>query len=286
MTRDGETGRHAARILPTVTYQHIRVETADHVGRLWLDRPEKHNALSADMWEDIPTALAELAGRAGVRVIIVAGRGAAFSAGIDIGMLMGLGSDADSPATRNAHVYAEVKRLQATMTAFADIPQPVIAAVHGYCLGAGVDLITACDIRLASADATFGVRETRMGLVADVGALQRLPRLISPGRVAELVFTGDDIDAREAERIGLVDHVLPDDEALQIAATDLAERIAANSPLVVQGAKAVLRAEAGMSESAALDHVALWNAAFLQSNDLGEAMQAHLERRPPDYTGT
>jgi enoyl-CoA hydratase len=221
-----------------------------------------------------------------VRVVIVAGRGDSFTVGIDIAMLMGLQVEGASPADRNMQMFQQVKRLQSTMTAFESCPVPVIAAVHGYCLGAGIDLITACDIRLATADAVMGVRETRMGLIADVGTLQRLPKIIAAGHAAELLYTGSDVDGNEAARIGLVNRCFPDLESLEKGAMTLAETIAANSPLVVQGIKAVLAAEDGMGTASALDHIALWNTAFLQSNDLGEALAAHLERRPPHYTGT
>jgi enoyl-CoA hydratase len=266
--------------------EHIAIEVTGNVGRLWLDRPAKKNALSADMWTDIPFAVRELAGQAEVRVVIVSGRGDSFTVGIDLAMLMGLRAEGASPADRNMQMYQQVKRLQATMTAFETCPVPVIAAVHGYCLGAGIDLITACDIRLATVDAVLGVRETRMGLIADVGTMQRLPKIIAAGYAAELIYTGSDIDGNEAARIGLVNRCFPDQAALETGATELAEKIAANSPLVVRGLKEVLRAEEGMSTAAALDHIALWNTAFLESNDLGEALTAHLERRPPRYSGT
>lgn len=267
-------------------YQHLEVDVAGHIGWLWLNRPEKLNAMSDDMWADIPAAMAELDEDASVRVVVVAGRGSAFTVGIDLAMLGGLDSAASSDAEKRMKLYQTIKRLQHTMGVFADSPKPVIAAVHGHCLGAGIDLITACDIRLASAGATFSVRETRMGLVADVGTLQRLPQIIAPGHVAELVYTGKDIDAAEAERIGLTNRTLPDPEALFRAADEVAQQIAANSPLVVQGAKRVLREEEDMTTEAALDHVALWNAAFLWSNDLQEAMTAFMEKRDPDFTGT
>jgi enoyl-CoA hydratase len=163
---------------------------------------------------------------------------------------------------------------------------PVVAAVHGYCLGGGVDLVTACDIRLAAEGAVFSVRETRMAMVADVGTLQRLPRLVAPGHVAELVYTGRDIDAARACAIGLVNAVHPDVDALHAAARALADEIAANSPLAVRGAKAVLRAGEGHSVGQGLDHVALWNSAFMESDDLGEAVSAFLEKRPPNFRGT
>jgi enoyl-CoA hydratase len=172
--------------------------------------------------------------------------------------------------------------MQHTITSVADCPKPVIAAVHGYCLGAGVDLITACDIRLASPDATFSVRETKLGMVADVGTMQRLPKVIAPGHVAELAFTGKDITADRAKEIGLINDVYTD---VYRAALNLAGEIAYNSPLAVQGAKAVLRAAENRSIAQALDYMAVWNAAFLPSNDLQEAMRAHIEKRPPDFKG-
>ena len=267
-------------------YEHIRLDVADHIGWLWLDRAEKLNAMSADMWADIPSAMAELNADEAVRVIIVAGRGRSFTVGIDLAMLAGFDQEADSEADRRTKLYRKVKQLQTTMSVFAESPKPVIAAVHGHCLGAGIDLISACDMRIASADAVFSVRETRMGLVADVGTMQRLPNLIPPGHLAELVYTGRDIDATEAERIGLTNRTLPDVESLIDHARELAASIAANSPLVVQGAKQVLRAQADMSTAEALDHAALWSASFLWSNDLQEAMAAFVEKRDPDFTGT
>jgi len=158
--------------------------------------------------------------------------------------------------------------------------------VHGYCIGGGVDLITACDIRLASGDAIFSVRETKVAIVADLGTLERLPRIVSAGHVAELAFTGKDIDAVRAEAIGLVNslHGTSAEEVLA-AATQLAEEIAANSPIAVRGTKAVLAANDGRTVEEGLDFVARWNTMYLQSNDLREAMTAFLERRAPDFTG-
>lgn len=269
-----------------MNHGRIEVERRRSVGLLWLNRPEKRNALSADMWTDLPAAVSELADDSGVRVVVVGGKGPAFTVGIDLELLVSLGPVGDSEAGRRLALLSQIKELQKTFTALADCPKPVVAAVHGYCLGAGVDLITACDIRLASADAIFGVRETRMGLVADVGTMQRLPRVIAPGHVAELVYTGGDIDAARAMAIGLVNHVFPDREALLAGALEMAEAIAANSPLAVQGAKAVLRAGEGRSVTEGLDYVAVWNAAFLLSDDLSEAMAAFSEKRPPEFKGS
>jgi len=269
-----------------MTDQHVEVAVENGIGWLWLNRPEKLNALSEDMWEDIPAAVAALDRNPDVRVIVVAGRGPAFTVGIDIGMLASLNADGPSEAARNQATYLKVKELQGTFSCLAESPVPVIAAIHGYCLGGGIDLITACDIRLASADAVFSIRETRMGIVADVGTLQRLPHIISPAHVAELAYTGADIDAARAAEIGLLNHVYEDAAAVWAAAGELAATIAANSPLVVKGIKSVLRAGRDKSEADALDYAALWNAAFIRSSDITEAMSAFFEKRPPKYTGT
>lgn len=266
-------------------YQHIEIDQDGHVATLWLNRPEKLNAMSADIWADIPAAMESLDADDSVRVVIVAGRGEAFTVGIDLNMLASLKPSGSSAAEENMQVYEKVKELQNTATAFAISPKPVIAAVHGYWLGGGMDLITACDIRLASRDAIFSVRETRMGLVADTGVLQRLPAIVGPGHTAELAFTGEDIDAARAKEIGLVNDVFDDPETLLDAAKTLAGEIAGMSPLVTKGVKKVLAANNGRTVDEALDFVAQWNASFLFSNDLMEAMNAFVEKRDPDFKG-
>ena len=268
----------------------LTLDIDDHVATLWLDRPEKLNAFNLRLWEDIPVALEEISRSDQVRCVIIASRGPAFTSGIDLvelgpSLLPGSADPETSHATRARSLYDLVRKLQATMTSIADCPKPVVAAVNGYCIGVGVDLITACDLRLASEDAVFSVRETKMAMVADVGTLQRLPRLIGAGHVAELVYTGKDIDARRALEIGLVNAIYPDHDALLKGARELADEIAESSPLAVQGAKAVLRAGADRNERDALDYVALWNAAFLRSQDLDEAVQAFLEKRKPRFRG-
>lgn len=190
-----------------------------------------------------------------------------------------------SAAARAHATRRSVLHMQRAITAVADCPKPVVAAVHGYCIGGGVDLITACDIRLASADARLSVRETKMAIVADLGTLQRLPRLVPRGHVAELAYTGKDIDAERARQIGLVNDVFPDRDTLHQAALALATEIAANPPLAVQGTKAVLTASVDRPVADGLDYVATLNAGMLHSDDLVEAVAAFMEKRPPKFTG-
>ena len=203
----------------------------------------------------------------------------------DVGV--GDGGKPESQAVANLRQMEVTREFQAGITAISECPVPVIAAVHGHCLGGGIDLITACDVRLASADATFSIRETRIGIVADVGTLQRLPKVVAAGHVAELAYTGKDIDAARAEKIGLVNDVYPDAGAVLEAAQEMAQEIAANSPLAVRGTKFVLR----QSEDLTTEQSLLLNGMFtmatsLQSNDLREAMKAFMQKRPPKFTGT
>jgi enoyl-CoA hydratase len=241
--------------------------------------------MSEDMWSDIPEAVASLDDDEAVRVIVLAGRGDAFTVGIDVHMLASLQPSGPSAAARNLRVYEEIRRLQRTVSCFADCAKPVIAAIHGYCLGAGLNLISACDLRLASADARFSLRETKMGLVADIGALQRLPAVVGQATTVEMGLTGDDYDAGWALGRGLVGEVLPDRDALLERALDLAGRIAVNSPLVTRGVKRVLQANDGRTIDQGLEYVAQWNSSFLLSNDLTEALTAFMEKRPPVFEG-
>jgi enoyl-CoA hydratase len=176
--------------------------------------------------------------------------------------------------------------MQDAVTSIGLLAIPVIAAVHGYCIGGGVDLISACDIRLCAGDARFSVRETKVAIVADLGTLQRLPRIVNAGHVAELAYSGKDIDADRAAAIGLVNGVHGESaDGVVQAAIELANEIAANSPLAVQGTKAVLAANDGRTVAEGLEFVAKWSTMYLQSNDLREAMTAFLEKRPPVFNG-
>ena len=159
-------------------------------------------------------------------------------------------------------LYRLIQQMQAAMTAVAESRTPVIAAIHSHCIGAGMDLITATNIRLVTADATFSVRETKMAIVADLGTLQRLPRLIPAGYAEEMVYTGRDYTADEVHRMGLVNAVYPDQGALMDAARALAAEIAANAPLAVQGAKHILDHRDDLTTAQSLEQVALWNTSF------------------------
>lgn len=263
----------------------LSIETTGHVATLWLDRPDKLNAISFDMWGDFIRAMEAIAANEEIRAVVVAGRGKSFCVGIDLASL----SAAPDLSTTSGCLeqFKHTQLCQDGVSAIANCPVPVIAAIHSHCLGAGVDLATACDIRLASRDALFGVRETKIGIVADVGTLQRLPGVVSAGHMAELAYTGKDISATRAEKIGLVNDVYEDAEAVYAAALAMAGEIAANAPLAVRGTKFVLRQSEGMTTEQSLLLNGLWTmVSSLKSNDLKEAMAAFMEKRPPSFTGS
>jgi enoyl-CoA hydratase len=275
----------------------LTLEQDEFVATVWLDRPEARNAMGMDLWRDLPRAMAAVSEDSAVRCVVIAAKGPHFSVGLDLkamgNVLAGGGEEsgdgggrsAPSMAARARGARTEVRRLQESITSVAACPKPVIAAVHGYCIGGGVDLIAACDIRLASADALFSVREAKMAIVADLGSLQRLPAIINAGHLAELAYTAKDISAERAKEIGLINDVCGDAEGVLKAARTLAAEIAANSPIAVQGTKAVLAANEGRTVAEGLDYVATWNAGMLASDDLTEAVTAFLEKREPKFTG-
>jgi enoyl-CoA hydratase len=285
----------------------LTLEQDEGVMTLWLDRPEARNAMGTDLWRDLPRAMKTVAADQSVRALVVAAKGPHFSVGLDLKemsrLLTGGGDgsgagDASASASASAGSAAtpsiaarahgartEVLRLQDSISSVAQCPKPTIAAVHGYCIGGGVDLVAACDIRLASADAVFSVREAKMAIVADLGSLQRLPAIINAGHLAELAFTGKDINAERAREIGLINDVAVNAESVLKSARALAAEVAANSPLAVQGTKAVLMANEGRTVAEGLDYVATWNAGMLASDDLTEAVAAFMEKRQPKFTG-
>lgn len=269
-------------------YESLTVEVKDHVAQVTLIGPGKGNAMGPAFWREMPVVFGELDADPQVRAIVLTGAGKNFSFGLD---LIGMGSTlADvmtggSSAKPRVDFHARLKELQQSITAVADCRTPTIAAIQGWCIGGGVDLISAVDVRYASADAKFSVREVKLSIVADVGSLARLPYILSDGHLRELALTGKDIDAARAERIGLVNDVFNDAEATLAAAHATAAEIAGNSPLVVRGIKDVLDEQRIADVSASLRYVAAWNAAFLPSKDLTEGISAMFAKRTPEFTG-
>lgn len=266
----------------------LRLErTAEHVVEVVLTGPGKGNSMGPDFWREMPELFAALDADPSVRAVLVRGQGRFFCAGLDLTAMAGGGggSDDDGLAGARTAFLEHLTRLQQALTAVEQCRKPVVAAVHGWCIGGGVDLVACCDIRVCAAGARFSVREVRIAIVADVGSLQRLPHIIGDGMTRRLALTGEDVDAAFAERIGLVSEVFPDADAMLAGARALCDVLAANPPLVVQGTKQVLNECRDLSVEQGLRHVAVWNSAFLRSHDLGEAMAAFAQKRPARYEG-
>ena len=269
-------------------YESVTIETKDQVAQVTLIGPGKGNAMGPAFWSEMPEVFASLDADPDVRAIVITGSGRNFSYGLDLPAMGGTLAPvlADGALARpRAEFHAEVLRMQKAINAVADCRTPTIASVHGWCIGGGVDLISAVDIRYASADAKFSVREVKLAIVADMGSLARLPLILSDGHLRELALTGEDIDAARADKIGLVNDVFADAEASLAAAHQTAAEIAANPPLVVNGIKDVLDQQRIAAVSESLRYVAAWNAAFLPSKDLTEGISATFAKRAPDFKG-
>jgi len=263
----------------------LKVELDNSIATVELDRPDKANALNGTLWREIGDAFRWVDDTAEARVAILGGAGRHFCAGIDFELMGALLAEvgALSPGRREEHLRRIILDLQAAFTALEICRKPVLAAVQGRCIGGGLDLIAACDMRYATADATFSLKEVDLAIVADVGSLQRLPYLIGEGRLRELAFTARPFDAAEAQAMGLVNRIFPDAAQLREGVRAIAGTIAAKSPLTVRGIKQTLNFGRDHGVAEGLHHVATWNAAMLLSDDTREAVAAAMEKRQPKF---
>lgn len=261
----------------------IAVGVSDGVAQVELARPEKFNAMDRDMFEAIGDAFRALGRDPEVRAILLSGRGRHFTAGLDLDYASSQFPPSKDPGRAAEARLRHIEWLQDSFGAVEQARPPVIAAIQGGCIGAGVDLAAACDLRIATADAFFQIAEVDVAITADLGTLQRLGYLIPHGLLRELTYTGRRMGAEEAARFGLVHRVEADRDGLIAAGMALARTIAAKSPLAVAGAKRSLNHSRGRPVEEGLRDVALWNAATLVSADLAEAIQARLGKTEPKF---
>jgi len=265
-------------------YQAFHVELKGHVAHVQINRPDKVNAMNAAFWREIIEIFQWVDDTEAVRVVVLSGAGKHFSSGIDLMMLASVANAFGKDVGRNARLLRrKILELQASFNAVDNCRKPVLAAIQGYCIGGAIDLIAACDMRYAAADAHFSIKEVDMGMAADVGTLQRLPRIIGDGILRELAYTGRKVDAEEARSIGLVNRVYADQESLLAGVLDIAHEIAAKSPIAVAGTKAMISYMRDHTVNDGLEYVATWNSAMLQSNDLRVAIAAHMSKQKPDF---
>ncbi|XP_048378479.1 delta(3,5)-Delta(2,4)-dienoyl-CoA isomerase, mitochondrial isoform X3 [Stegostoma tigrinum] len=271
--------------MPSYNFETLHVSQArDSVLHVELNRPEKRNAMNNVLWREMVDCFKRIAHDTDLRVVVVSGAGKMFTAGIDLMDMAGdvLQPPGDDTARKAWHMRNKILQYQESFNVIEKCPKPVIAAVHNACIGGGVDLITACDIRLCSQDAWFQVKEVDIGMAADVGTLQRLPKVIgNASLVSELVYTARQLMADEALSCGLVSRVFKDKEATLEGAFEMASEIASKSPLAVQGTKLNLIYSRDHSVKDGLDYIATWNMSMLQTDDLIKSAQAAMEKKSP-----
>ncbi len=271
---------------PVPDFDTLSLRLDGAVALLALNRPDKRNAMNWPMWQALRAAMQWADREPAVRAVVLAGEGSCFTAGIDLGMLAGLQAQIadDCEARLREKLHGLILELQDCLSSLERCRKPVLAAVHGLCLGGGIDLIGCADMRYASQDARFAIKEIDIGMVADVGTLQRLPKLIgSQGLVRELAYTGRELDAAEAQALGLVNRVFADREQLLDGVLALAQQIAAKSPLAIRGSKQALNYARDHSVADGLAQIASWNAAMLLSKDLMAALMKGKAGEPPRF---
>jgi enoyl-CoA hydratase len=271
-----------------MSYEYYLLEKKPPIAWIYLNRPDKKNAMNPPAWKELIPIMQEIDQDPDIRVSIIAGKGEIFCAGIDLITMVGELPeimDKDQKGAVKLKLIKKIYSLQDGLTCIDKSTKPVIAAVHGKCIGAGLDMITCCDIRLCTEDAEFSLREVAVGFVADVGVLQRIPHIVGQGITRELAYTAKNISSKKAKDIFLVNEIFKDRDELMAGAEKMALEIAANSPLAVQATKHVLNYGIGKSIDENLKYVAAISANIIPSNDLMEAFTAFSQKRKPNFTG-
>jgi len=258
------------------------------VAHLQLSRPESFNSMTAEFWSELPRIVSDIDRGSEARVIVLSSTGKHFSAGMDLSVFTGESSLLGATGTketgrRNANLFMAVQHLQDTFTALERARMPVLAAVQGGCIGGAVDMVCAADARYASADAFFCIQEINIGMTADVGTLQRLPKLIPEGIAREWAYTGDRVPAARAEAVGFVNRVFPTHEELVDGVLEIATKIASKSPLAIWGTKEVLNFTRDHSVADGLRYMAAWQSGMFQGGDMMEEFGAKAEARPTSF---
>lgn len=269
-------------------YECFDLSISDHVAHLQLKRPDAYNSMIPSFWTDLPKIVGELDAAGSARAIVISSTGKHFCAGMDLSVFAGGGGIGESPGVsesgrKRAYLWMMVQHLQESFTSLERARMPVLAAIQGGCIGGAVDMVTAADMRYCSADAFFCVQEINIGMTADVGTLQRLPKLIPEGIARELAYTGDRMPAQRALECGLVNEVFDDHETLVEGTLEIAARIAAKSPLAIWGTKEMIGFTRDHSVADSLKYMAGWQSGMFQPADMMEEFGAKAEQRPAAF---
>lgn len=278
----------AAIDITTTDWTCFDVSIEAHVAHIQLKRPEAMNTMVRDFWNELPQIVRDINDNARARCIVISSTGKHFCAGMDLAVFQGGGSTSNGPASQDRHINAEamrfhVKQLQDSFSCLDEARVPVIAAIHGGCVGGAVDMTSACDIRYCSADAFFVIQEINIGMTADVGTFPRLCKLIPEGWVRELAYTGRRLPAHRARDIGLVNEVFDTHEEVVAHALATAREIASKAPLAVTGSKVMINYARDHSIQDGLDYIAVWQTAMFSGPHMAEAFQAKAEKRESNF---
>lgn len=267
-----------------MAYRCFDVDITEGIAHVRLSRPDELNTMVREFWSELPEIVTGISNEGSARVVVISSTGRHFSAGMDLSVFTSgdLHPDAEL-GRRQARMRSSAKALQWSFTALEKARVPVLAAIQGGCIGGAVDLVTACDLRYASADAFFTVMEINIGMTADVGTLQRLGTIVPEGVARELAFTGRRMSAQRAYEVGLVQEVYADHETLLAGVLDTAREIAGKSPLAVWGTKVAMNYARDHGVDDALDQIATWQAGMFQQVDMVEAFTAKAEKRDPVF---
>lgn len=270
----------------TAQYSCFDVTIANHVAHVRFNRPDQLNTFIREAWEELPAIIGDINRNARARAIVISSTGKHFTAGMDLAVFArpdGIAGGAADPHIRAERFRHDLHRLQNAFTCLDQARMPVIVCIQGGCIGAGVDMISACDIRIATDDAFFCIQEINIGMTADVGTFPRLCRLMPEGWVRQIAYTGERLPAARAKELGLVNDVFPTHAAMLDHALKLAHEIASKSPLAVSGSKAMINYARDHTIADALDYIGVWNAAMLSGPHMAEAFAAKTQKRAADF---
>jgi len=269
-------------------YECFEVTIANKVAHIQLKRPDAFNSMIASFWTELPQIVREIDASASARAIVISSTGKHFSAGMDLevfsgGSSLSVGSGVTEEGRKRAYMWMMVQHLQDSFTALEQARIPVLCAIQGGCIGGAIDMVSAADMRYCSADAFFCVMEINIGMTADVGTLQRLPKIIPEGIARELAYTGDRMPAQRALECGLVNQVFEDHDSLVEGVLEIAGRIATRSPLAIWGTKEMINYTRDHSVADGLRYIAGWQSGMFQPADMFEEFAAKGEKRAPIF---
>lgn len=268
-----------------MSYTSLKVSIENHIAHVILNRPEALNAMNVDFWKELPVAIRDIDASGEARVIVLSSTGKHFSAGMDLAVFTTSNSIPmqGDPSRMAENLRRAVLELQDAFNCLEDIRIPVLAAIHGGCIGGAVDMISACDSRYCTEDSFFTIKETQLGMTADLGTLQRLPHLIPQGLVRELAYTGRNMDAAEAKEAGLVNKVFANQDAMLEAVMAVAEQIAAQSPVAVAGCKEMINYSRDHSVADSLKYMATWQSGMFRPQDMMKCFAAKAQKSTPEF---